>query len=88
MTGLSYLLFRLLDLSHSCLSSLFSIASPIHLLVLQILQLHTLEQPHIDDARAVEKPRTDTPCHTRAAARGAEVVSNRVRCEGVALLAD
>lgn len=85
MTGFPNLLLPLLDLGHSCLSSLLGIASPIHLLVLQLLQLHTLEQPHIDDARAVKKTRTDTACHTRAAARGAEVVSNRVRCEGVAL---
>lgn len=88
MTGISNLLLPFFDLGHSCLSSLLGIASPIHLLVLQLLQLHTLEQPHIDDARAVKKPWANTACHTRAAARGAEVVSNRVRCERVALSSD
>jgi hypothetical protein len=75
----------LLDLSNARLRILSAVSPPIHILEPQLLRLHTLKQPDIDNAHSVEEPRADAPCHTRAAAGWAEVMRHFVGGEGIRL---
>src|SRR5690242_1298588 len=86
--SLRLLLLLRLNLCNPRLRCLLCVTSPIHLLKPQLLRLHTLQHPYIDDTSAVEEARTNTARHARAAAGRTKVVCHRMGCECVALLLD